>query len=272
MHYRVILVLTFTLFLHSACCLTTDEVQAKLKAATLNFLKSLQAPTCANVILTPATRQKYIADSIIGRIQPLGTFSTIDAALEYMYAPLCGPDDRLPQNIHNLKSATLLALTYDPDRYVVSYKFLFTLQSTLKFTLYGMMAFNQKLQICGFETVAQNLGITLDLPQSTHSTFIGKVCQLTQEFCRVGTSNQQYTSASECVKFLSNQLPFGSYDQADQNNVICRFVQLRYAALLPSVHCPHLGKNGGKVCTNKSYQAYYNGTTDFLKCAYQFRK
>ena len=154
---------------------------------------------------------------------------------------------------------------------MVSYKFQFNTKSSAKLTLYGMLAFNKQLQICGFENVVKNAGLTLNVPSNVRPTYIATACKLTQAFCRMGTSNQQYGSESACVKFLTNQVPFGTYDQADQNSVVCRLAHLRYAAILPNVHCPHLGRSGGKACTKKSYQWYYNGTTDFLKCAYQFR-
>ncbi|CAF1406100.1 unnamed protein product [Rotaria sp. Silwood1] len=95
---------------------------------------------------------------------------------------------------------------------------------------------------------------------------INTICNVTQRFC-TGTL-QQYSSFNDCQQFLRTQIPYGSYDRADQGNVICRFVHTYFVPLLPSIHCPHVGPTGGGACTDKTIDFYYN-QTNFLACAHK---
>ena len=135
-----------------------------------------------------------------------------------------------------------------------------------------MLAFNRRFKLCGYESVVQNIGLTFYIPPSQESVTIRYLCQGTQAVCRVSSSLEQYSSLEECVTFLSPpNTPFGDYDRADQNNVICRVVHLLLAQISPTLHCPHLGKTGGGACTNKTADTYFEGTTDFVQCAHRFR-
>ena len=188
-----------------------------------------------------------------------------------MYGSLCGATI-LPTITVSLQSVSLLQLTYAPKHYRVSYKARFNLKSSKKLELFGMIAFNKQLQVCGFEAAVENAGLTFDGPVSSRASIIANICRGTQIFCPVGTSYQQYASQSECVSFFSGkQTTFGTYDRADQNTVICRLIHVRFAMISPATHCPHLGKKSTGACTNKPAQSYFTGTTDFLQCAYQFR-
>ncbi|CAF5159180.1 unnamed protein product, partial [Rotaria sp. Silwood1] len=94
---------------------------------------------------------------------------------------------------------------------------------------------------------------------------INTICNVTQRFC-TGTL-QQYSSFNDCQQLLRTQIPYGSYDRADQGNVICRFVHTYFVPLLPSVRCPHVSPTGG-ACTDKTIDFYYN-QTNFLACAHK---
>ena len=134
-----------------------------------------------------------------------------------------------------------------------------------------MLAYDKNYKLCGYEAVIQNLGLTLDFPAETQSTYIQKLCQGTQLICPVGSAVEEYTSVDDCVTFLSApNTPFGSYDRGDQDNVVCRLIHLQLAQIAPAIHCPHLGKTGGGACTDKTANTYFGDTNNFVQCAHQY--
>lgn len=108
------------------------------------------------------------------------------------------------------------------------------------------------------------------------------ICKTHDEYC-VG-ANVQYNSTGECIDFIMNKVPFGDIWQAGQNTgnysiscdgfgvkwsfqeyvVICitrwyeesilHHIKLRcffQVPRRPSVHCPHIGPDGGDMCTKR---------------------
>ena len=59
------------------------------------------------------------------------------------------------------------------------------------------------------------------------------------------------------------KVPYGSYDRADQGNVVCRLLHIKFVPFFPSIHCPHVGKTGGNAYYDKTIDFYYN-QPDFL--------
>ena len=243
-------------------------MERRLKQATLRFLSTFGNGTCAQIILNATFRQQYLSNKLIGRVQPVGTFLTPELALEYLYGLLCSIPN-LPPRREVAKAANLLQITYDSKLYRVSFKVRVDLVSTKQLNFYGLLAFDEKYKLCGYEAVIQNLGLTLDFPPETHGTYIQGLCQETQLICPVGSTVEQYSSVDECTTFLSApNTPFGSYDRGDQDNVVCRLIHVELPQISPRVHCPHLGKTGGGACTNKTASSYFQGTSNFVQCAY----
>ena len=246
-------------------------VQRRLHKATNRFFGSLAPGVCAQVILDETVRSQYIAESLIGRVQPVGTFATTESALEYLYGLICDIPG-LPERDEVLASSKLLQLTYDANYYRVSFKVQMNLKSKKKLTFFGMLAYNENLKLCGYEAVVQNAGLTFDFDPILRPVILQTLCLGIQVVCPVGSSNQQYANVSECVSFLSEpQTPFGTNDRADQNNVVCRTIHLQLAQIDPTTHCPHVGKDGGGKCTNKPYTYYFQDPSDFLTCAHRYR-
>ena len=266
-----------TLFILAVLC--CDELhsvsfraaQRRLHKTTVQFFNSLAPGVCAQVILNETVRHQYIARSLIGRVQPLGTFSTSSTALEYLYGLICHIPG-VQQLLDVLASYELLKLTYDVNYYRVSFKLQLNMESTKKIIFFGMLAFNENMKLCGYEAVVQNAGLTYEFNSTIRPVALQALCQGIQVVCPVGSSNQQYANLSDCLTFLSEpQTPFGTYDRADQNNVVCRLVHLQLAQIDPTTHCPHVGKEGGGKCTNKPYTYYFEDPSDFLTCAYRYR-
>ncbi|CAF1422289.1 unnamed protein product [Adineta ricciae] len=251
---------------------TIAKVQKKLKEATVRFLNTIKQGICVEMILNATVRNQYISSNLIGRVQPVGTFLTTDTATEYLYGLLCAIPN-LPLKSILIDTLDLLQWGFDPNYYRTFFKLQINLQSTKKITLLTMIAFDEQFKVCGYEAVVPNAGLTLDFAPEEYSFVISNLCQAIQITCPVGSSNQQYTDVNECISFLSEpQTPFGSYDRADQNNVVCRLIHIQLAAIAPAIHCPHVGKTGGGACTNKTSQSYFEGMSDFVSCAYQSQK
>ena len=246
--------------------------RTQLKEAVDHFFLSLKGGICASIILNQTVRRSYIADSLIGRVQPVGTFHTTAFALEYLYGLLCNIPN-LPPRRNVLNSVTTLSLTYDPNHYRTSFKIRVNLDSAKKLVFFGILAFDDQWKLCGYEAVIQNLGLTFDPLASQHASVIAQLCTAIQSICPVGSPKEQYCSQNQCISFLSEpNTPFGTYDRADQNNVVCRLIHVQLAQIDPVVHCPHLGKTGGGKCTDKPADYYFEETTDFVQCAHRYHE
>ncbi|KAK0649956.1 hypothetical protein B0T16DRAFT_326117 [Cercophora newfieldiana] len=76
------------------------------------------------------------------------------------------------------------------------------------------------------------------------------ICAVTQMRC-TGV-NSQWANIGECVAALT-QKPYGNYDAAWGDNVVCRSIHLVLTQVRPDVHCPHVGPTGGGKCINVPY-------------------
>ena len=223
------------------------------------------------MILNETVRRQYISDSLVGRVQPVGTFPTADTALEYLYGLLCELPG-FPSRQQVAETVDLLQLTYDPQYYRVSFKISVNLKSKIRLIFFGFLAFDQHLKLCGYEAVIQNLGLAVDPDSESRAEVIPRLCEGIQAVCPVGSPNEQYKDMNDCMTFLSEpNTPFGTFDRADQHSVICRLIHMQLAQIDPKIHCAHVGKSGGHVCTDKKPEFYFSGMTDFLQCAHKFR-
>lgn len=77
------------------------------------------------------------------------------------------------------------------------------------------------------------------------------LCPVIQKRCT--GANAQYPSgalgASECELEMLKK-PFGSFDEAWGDNVVCRAIHLILTQVRPEVHCPHVGPRGGSPPDN----------------------
>jgi len=83
---------------------------------------------------------------------------------------------------------------------------------------------------------------------------IQQVCAVTQQRCT--GPNTQWTCVEECVSVLS-QKPYGNYDEAWGDNIVCRSIHLVLTLVRPDVHCPHVGPTGGGKCVDVPYPTDY---------------
>lgn len=83
---------------------------------------------------------------------------------------------------------------------------------------------------------------------------IEQVCAVTQLTCQ--GPNKQWESIGECVAALV-QKPYGRYEGAWGDNVVCRTIHLVLTQVRPDVHCAHVGPTGGGKCINIKYPQDY---------------
>lgn len=85
------------------------------------------------------------------------------------------------------------------------------------------------------------------------------LCNSIQVACVNDTrgNNQQYDSVAECVDYLTNKIPFGSFWTAGSNSVACRSIHVELAFIRPQVHCVHVGPTGGTKCHDFPYRTFY---------------
>ncbi|KAJ6566077.1 hypothetical protein B0H19DRAFT_941175 [Mycena capillaripes] len=86
-------------------------------------------------------------------------------------------------------------------------------------------------------------------PPSMNST-IQSVCAQQAKTC-VG-NNTVYSSVNDCIETLEAK-PFGRYDEAWGDNVVCRTIHVLLTKFRPEVHCPHVGPTGGGKCIDVDY-------------------
>ncbi|CAF3955393.1 unnamed protein product [Rotaria sp. Silwood1] len=244
-----------------------NEIYERLYHATYRSLSSLLPPRCSQVLFDDNnTQSQYISPKgLSGRVIPVGTFPSTILALEYLYGILC-PIRNLPPRENAIQSFDLVRIAYDEKYLITHIEFIAHLGTNTRMTFFTSIAFDKNYKVCGYDGQIRNPGLTLD-PRTNEQreAKINTICTVTQRFC-TGTL-QQYSSFNDCQQFLRTQIPYGTYDRADQGNVICRFVHTYFVPLLPTVHCPHVGPTGGGVCIDKTIDFYYN-QTNFLACAH----
>src|ERR1700728_1005497 len=79
--------------------------------------------------------------------------------------------------------------------------------------------------------VEASLGISISNPQVDMET-IQQLCAATQQRCT--GSNTQWSCIEECVSTLS-QKPYGNYDEAWGDNIVCRSIHLILTQVRPQV-------------------------------------
>jgi hypothetical protein len=79
--------------------------------------------------------------------------------------------------------------------------------------------------------IEASTGIPINNPQRDAGT-IEQLCAVTQQRCT--GANTQWTSVDQCVGALS-QKPFGNYDEAWGDNIVCRTIHLVLTQVRPQV-------------------------------------
>ncbi|KAH7061579.1 hypothetical protein B0J12DRAFT_648479 [Macrophomina phaseolina] len=63
-------------------------------------------------------------------------------------------------------------------------------------------------------------------------------------------ADRQYADAQACEDFLTAGVRFGEPHEMGRDTLLCRSVHAPMVALRPGVHCAHVGRSGGDMCTD----------------------
>ncbi|KAG7193628.1 uncharacterized protein KQ657_000701 [Scheffersomyces spartinae] len=77
---------------------------------------------------------------------------------------------------------------------------------------------------------------------------IDSICKIAMDQCT--GSNKQYGSYAECFAHLMT-VRMGESFEGGQNTIFCRNLHQAMVKYRPDIHCEHLGKSGGDMCTDK---------------------
>ena len=82
------------------------------------------------------------------------------------------------------------------------------------------------------------------------------ICATHQSYCLADLV--EYDSFDDCLSFLGSTR-FGESYEAGRDTILCRSIHQNMVPFRPQVHCPHIGKSGGGMCTD---DITYQGTVD----------
>ncbi|KAH8666482.1 hypothetical protein BX600DRAFT_539611 [Xylariales sp. PMI_506] len=74
------------------------------------------------------------------------------------------------------------------------------------------------------------------------------ICAAEAKYCTGAL--QQYNNTTECMGFLTGEIPFGEAWQLGMDTLACRDLHVNMVPFRPDVHCVHIGPTGGGYCTN----------------------
>jgi hypothetical protein len=62
---------------------------------------------------------------------------------------------------------------------------------------------------------------------------------------------------ASCVAFM-HTIPYGTWDRANSNTVVCRQLHTLLTPFRPAVHCPHTSPSGGHTCIDFTYESFFD--------------
>jgi hypothetical protein len=207
-----------------------------------------------------------------GRVSPLGNFTSFEDSIEYFFALALVPQ---PPAFSVFSKAEIVSFSSGCPEVAASVVYLETrvwtgnasdpgpYLSTLKQIAFWRFDKNGAVQ--DYDAWVPNLNdwnflaegkLDFTNPAVQAGQISQKLCPAIQQLC-IG-SNQQYTDVNQCISTLT-QKPFGTFDEAWGDNVVCRSVHVILAQVNPNTHCPHVGPTGGGKCVDESYnEGYFN--------------
>ncbi|MCJ1283111.1 hypothetical protein MMC26_002438 [Xylographa opegraphella] len=194
-------------------------------------------------------------EAATGRIDPVGVFTGFNESIEYFFglAPLPGP----PTNVtiskaeiveynsgcpHVASSVVyLVCSTYSPGQ-PDDGKFIATLKQVANWNFDDnglVLKYDAWIpNLANWTIIGQGADVTAPAVQPV---FIENICNNVQQRC-VG-ANTQYSSVADCISVLTAK-PFGSYDEAWGDDVVCRSIHVILTLIDPDVSTVALLRHG----------------------------
>lgn len=82
------------------------------------------------------------------------------------------------------------------------------------------------------------------------SALASEICTTAETYCT--GDNAQYSNATSCYEYLTQEVRFGEAYELGRNTLLCRMVHQNMVPYRPSVHCPHIGPTGGGMCDDST--------------------
>lgn len=244
-----------------------ETAAAKVAQGYLATIRRVYEPlqgdpeAAARLVITGTTPNGTFAAAPVGRIHPLGVFSTLVETLEYFYG---------------ITSFSRLQLqAFEVTQFVASPPYAFVkvnlpllslnTNATATASHIGMWRFDDDGRITGYDLhfagltpAFAALGIDYSSPAVVRERLPG-LCGSIQQLCK--GENRVYASAEACVLFLT-PLPAGRIEEG--NVAACRAYHAPLARFRPDVHCAHVGPSGGGKCVDRPFEAMYEVDTTVL--------
>jgi hypothetical protein len=261
----VIGVVSAILIVQARAAAKADDLKqhhAKERADRIHELyDDLVSPT-PTLILTGQRSVAHIFDpAVMGRVTPAGEFHDSEAVNEYFFGLATTPTS-------HVTSTTMQSLAVSGDKVAVEVDIRFVRADTTGFTLRqtGFFTFNDDDRVTSFDLSILNLGAAVN-PHSVaeQEANIQGVCAVltgvipqqpaTCSGTYAGATPQQQFGA--CLAFM-HSIPYGTWDRANSNTVVCRQLHTLLTPFRPAVHCPHAGPTGGHACIDFTYESFFD--------------
>ncbi len=209
------------------------------------------------------TVYNYFADNAVGRVDPVGVFSSHDGIVEYFYGLTWTGAARINKVVFK-KLISQNNIVH--SNVVMSFDLYDQAQQNIVFsynlTQSGSFTFDANKKIKSVDLIIHNLGAISNQQSPQTPEYIQQVCYIILNIAGCNATHDPtgfYADFPACIQSFS-QYKWGSYDNLyfDGNNAICRFFHALLAIGQPHTHCSHAGITGGGKCIQHDYATYYN--------------
>jgi len=241
-----------------------ENRQAILQQKVRKVYTNLVYPTSTYILAGAVTVTDLFAPDVRGRVDPVGTFDSFLLLTEYFYA--------LAANPSNMITSVDITDIFGQNNEVfvrVNVFFQATNPNTTKsfnLTQSGRYLFNDDDLIQLVDVTIHYLGKTSNPPEIP-GPYSPQQMQLIQGICYTLTTSPgtcanatldpegHYSNVGDCIVYFMS-IPYGTWDDAEANSVVCRQLHTILTFFDPVTHCPHTGKTGGGKCVDWPYEEY----------------
>ncbi|KAK1750370.1 hypothetical protein QBC47DRAFT_455288 [Echria macrotheca] len=209
------------------------------------------------------------SQNVVGRVDPVGDFEGFEDSIEYFFA--LSPVPAGNGAAAAITRAQITEFSSECREVAASVVYLYCNvvdptrpdngKTLAPLKQVAFWRFDDQGAVLKYDAWIPNLNTWVEATtaaQVTNTQFqaqsIQQICAVTQMRCTGG--NTQWTSIEQCVMMLS-QKPYGNYDAAWGDNIVCRSIHLVLTQVRPDVHCPHVGPTGGGKCVDVPYPSDY---------------
>jgi hypothetical protein len=229
---------------------------ARVRADKIRELyQDLVFPTPTLILSGQRSVAHIFADGVQGRVTPVGHLHDEQAVNEYFFALASTPNSRVTH-------VTVRSLVVSGDKVAIEVDIHFNRTPGGRLTLRqtGFFTFNRHDRVVSFDLAILNLGTAVNpTSEAEREANIQGVCAVLT--LGVGgaapTCPAEYAGFADCMAFM-HSIPYGTWDRANSNTVVCRQLHTLLTPYRPDVHCPHAGKTGGGACIEFPYASFFD--------------